>query len=171
MDRHRLDEVGIMAHPLEFHTPKLPGLGDVEWGRFFSTLNDTGYHGAGVRRSRGPRLRRLARAAQGVAGAEPGVPAAVRGVVAAELCYQRVYMAEQDVPPAAEPEAASSEQTKRARGQITLKVSEKGALSVYGLGRFPVTLYKEQWLRLLTVTDQIKAFIQENDDKLKKKEA
>ena len=45
LDRERLDEVGIMAHPLEFHTPKLPGLGDVNWGRFFSVLGDTGYRG------------------------------------------------------------------------------------------------------------------------------
>ena len=45
LDRFRLDEVGIMAYPLEFHTPKLPGLGDVEWGKFFSALNDAGYRG------------------------------------------------------------------------------------------------------------------------------
>jgi sugar phosphate isomerase/epimerase len=43
--RDRLDEVGILAHPLEFHSPKLPGLGDVDWGRFFSALGDTGYDG------------------------------------------------------------------------------------------------------------------------------
>jgi sugar phosphate isomerase/epimerase len=45
MDKHRLDDVGILAHPLEYHTPKLPGLGDVHWGQFFSTLTDTGYQG------------------------------------------------------------------------------------------------------------------------------
>lgn len=45
LDQHRLDEVGIMATPLEFHTPKLPGLGDVDWGRFFSVLTDIGYDG------------------------------------------------------------------------------------------------------------------------------
>jgi len=45
VDRHRLDEVGIMAHPLEYHSPKLPGLGEVDWGRFFSVLGDTGYTG------------------------------------------------------------------------------------------------------------------------------
>jgi sugar phosphate isomerase/epimerase len=45
IDHDRLDEVGIMAHPAEYHTPKLPGLGDVEWGRFFSVLTDTGYDG------------------------------------------------------------------------------------------------------------------------------
>ena len=46
VDRHRLDEVGTMAHPLEYHTPKLPGLGVVDWGRFFSVLGETGYDGA-----------------------------------------------------------------------------------------------------------------------------
>ena len=45
LDKHRLDEVGIMAHPLEYHTPKLPGLGEVDWGRFFSVLGDCGYDG------------------------------------------------------------------------------------------------------------------------------
>lgn len=45
LDRHRLDKVGIMAHPAEYHTPKLPGLGDVNWGLFFSTLVDAGYRG------------------------------------------------------------------------------------------------------------------------------
>ncbi len=45
LDRYKLDEVGIMAHPLEYHTPKLPGLGEVNWGKFFSTLLDAGYRG------------------------------------------------------------------------------------------------------------------------------
>ncbi|MCR9292792.1 MAG: sugar phosphate isomerase/epimerase [bacterium] len=45
LDRHRLDEVGILAHPLEYHTPKLPGLGEVNWGKYFSTLQDAGYDG------------------------------------------------------------------------------------------------------------------------------
>lgn len=45
VDRHRLDDVGIMATPLEFHTPKLPGLGEVDWGEFFSVLTDVGYGG------------------------------------------------------------------------------------------------------------------------------
>src|SRR5215470_11156913 len=57
-----------------------------------------------------------------------------------------------------------------ARGQMSLKVSEKGALSVYGLGRFPVTLYREQWEKLLGMADEIRVFIQENDRVLKKKE-
>jgi sugar phosphate isomerase/epimerase len=45
IDRHRLNAVGIMAHPSEYHTPKLPGMGDVNWGQFFSVLGDTGYSG------------------------------------------------------------------------------------------------------------------------------
>jgi hypothetical protein len=56
------------------------------------------------------------------------------------------------------------------RGQVSLKVSEKGAVSVYGLGRFPVTLYKEQWAKLLAESEQIKSFIEKNDHHLKKKE-
>lgn len=56
-------------------------------------------------------------------------------------------------------------------GSLSLKVSEKGALSIYGMGRFPVTLYKEQWLKLLGIGDDIKAFIQANDGQLKSKDA
>jgi len=52
---------------------------------------------------------------------------------------------------------------------LRLQVSEKGGVSVYGLGRFPVTLYKEQWLRLLGMTDEIRAFIAANETKLKSK--
>lgn len=53
---------------------------------------------------------------------------------------------------------------------LSLKVSEKGALSVYGLGRFPVTLYKEQWNKLLDMSDEIRKFIQANDAELKTKQ-
>ena len=52
-----------------------------------------------------------------------------------------------------------------------MRVSEKGAGSVYGLGRFPVTLYKEQWEKLLAMGDDIKAFISENQERLKVKSA
>ncbi len=45
VDRHRLDDVGILALPPAFHTPKLPGLGDIDWGRFCSVLGDLGYRG------------------------------------------------------------------------------------------------------------------------------
>ncbi len=57
---------------------------------------------------------------------------------------------------------------RQTRG-VSLKVSEKGGVSVYGLGRFPVTLYKEQWARLLDMADDIRTFIRENDGKLKAK--
>jgi hypothetical protein len=53
---------------------------------------------------------------------------------------------------------------------LSLKVSEKGAVSLYGMGRFPVTLYKEQWLRILASAPDIETFIRENDSKLKAKE-
>jgi hypothetical protein len=53
---------------------------------------------------------------------------------------------------------------------IRMKVSEKGAVSVYGMGRFPVTLYKEQWLKLLDISDDIRAFITANEAKLKTKQ-
>ena len=56
-----------------------------------------------------------------------------------------------------------------ARG-ISLKVSQKGAVSLYGMGRFPVTLYKEQWLKILEMADVISNFIKENDAQLKAKE-
>ena len=59
----------------------------------------------------------------------------------------------------------------KARGPrgVSLKVSEKGGVSVYGLGRFPVTLYKEQWARLLDMADEIRAFIKAHDSELKAK--
>ena len=66
---------------------------------------------------------------------------------------------------------AENERLKKAatRGG-SIRVSEKGGVSVYGLGRFPVTLYKEQWLRLLDMADDIRTFIRDNADKLKTKE-
>lgn len=67
---------------------------------------------------------------------------------------------------------AENENLKKpaARGAMSLKVSEKGALSVYGMGRFPVTLYREQWEKLLGMSDEIRKFIHEHDAQLKKKE-
>jgi hypothetical protein len=59
---------------------------------------------------------------------------------------------------------------KSTEGSLSMKVSEKGALSIYGMGRFPVTLYKEQWLKLLGIADQIKKYIEENNSRLKTKE-
>ncbi len=58
---------------------------------------------------------------------------------------------------------------KGAASGISMKVSDKGALSVYGMGRFPVTLYKEQWLKLLDLSEEIRAFVAANDAKLKTK--
>jgi hypothetical protein len=59
----------------------------------------------------------------------------------------------------------------RKRGTLDFKVSEKGGVSVYGLGRFPVTLYYEQWVRLLDHAEQIRAFMEENKSNLKMKNA
>lgn len=59
---------------------------------------------------------------------------------------------------------------KGAVSGLRLKVSEKGAVSVYGMGRFPVTLYKEQWLRILDMSDEIRAFIAANEAQLKSKQ-
>jgi hypothetical protein len=59
---------------------------------------------------------------------------------------------------------------KGASGGTRMKVSEKGAVSVYGMGRFPVTLYKEQWLKLLNMSDDIRSFIAQNEARLKAKE-
>jgi hypothetical protein len=59
---------------------------------------------------------------------------------------------------------------KGASDGIRMKVSEKGAVSIYGMGRFPVTLYKEQWLRLLNMSDEIRAFIAANEAQLKAKD-
>jgi hypothetical protein len=59
---------------------------------------------------------------------------------------------------------------KGASTGIRLKVSEKGAVSIYGMGRFPVTLYKEQWLKLLQMADEIRAFIDANKAQLKSKD-
>ncbi len=65
---------------------------------------------------------------------------------------------------------AENERLKRtAQRGVTLKVSEKGGVSVYGLGRFPVTLYQEQWLKLLDMADDIRAFIRDNATSLKAK--
>ena len=58
----------------------------------------------------------------------------------------------------------------RAQRSGHLRVSHKGGVSVYGLGRFPVTLYKEQWRRLLDMADEIRAFIREHESELKSKD-
>lgn len=80
-------------------------------------------------------------------------------------------MSEQDLKAELERLKAENEALKAKTTRATsIRVSEKGGVSVYGLGRFPVTLYKEQWLKLLDMTDQIRTFIAENEGKLKTKD-
>ncbi len=81
-------------------------------------------------------------------------------------------MGEEDLKAEVERLRAENDALKKARTRgITMKVSQKGALSVYGLGRFPVTLYKEQWLRLLDTQDRIREFLEGHAAELKSKEA
>jgi hypothetical protein len=70
----------------------------------------------------------------------------------------------------AENKALKDQIEQRKPGQLRLKISEKGGLSVYGLGRFPVTLYKEQWKRLLEHAEEIKTFLEQNEKQLKTKQ-
>jgi hypothetical protein len=80
-------------------------------------------------------------------------------------------MADEDVQTELARLRAENETLKQRRNSaVSMKVSEKGAVSVYGLGRFPVTLYQEQWTKLLAMADAIKAFIEENKAQLKVKE-
>ena len=80
-------------------------------------------------------------------------------------------MSEEDLKAELAQLKAENEALKKssARG-ISLKVSQKGAVSLYGMGRFPVTLYKEQWLKILEMSDAIRTFIADNDSQLKAKE-
>jgi hypothetical protein len=66
--------------------------------------------------------------------------------------------------------AENAQLKNKDKGGLTLKVSEKGAVSLYGMGRFPVTLYKEQWLRILGNASEIETFIRDNESRLKSKE-
>jgi hypothetical protein len=79
-------------------------------------------------------------------------------------------MADEELRTELEKLRAENEALKRSSSKgLSLRVSEKGAVSVYGLGRFPVTLYKEQWLRLLDMAEDVRAFIQQNEAQLKSK--
>jgi hypothetical protein len=66
--------------------------------------------------------------------------------------------------------AENAQLKNKDKGGVTLKVSEMGAVSLYGMGRFPVTLYKEQWLRILGNASEIEAFIRDNEARLKSKQ-
>lgn len=80
-------------------------------------------------------------------------------------------MADEDVSTELERLRAENARLKKTASRgVSLKVSEKGGVSVYGLGRFPVTLYKEQWAKLLDMADDIRAFIRDNESSLKAKE-
>jgi hypothetical protein len=79
-------------------------------------------------------------------------------------------MVDEDLKSQIERLTAENEALRRSTSKgLSMKVSEKGALSVYGLGRFPVTLYKEQWLRLLDMTEDIRGFIKQNESQLRSK--
>jgi hypothetical protein len=65
--------------------------------------------------------------------------------------------------------AENAQLKNKDKGGLTLKVSEKGAVSLYGMGRFPGTLYKEQWLRVLASASELEAFIRDNDSRLNSK--
>lgn len=79
-------------------------------------------------------------------------------------------MSDEDLKAELERLRAENERLKQTKPRtVSLKVSDKGGVSVYGLGRFPVTLYKEQWTKLLDMADEIRAFIKENESKLKTK--
>jgi hypothetical protein len=80
-------------------------------------------------------------------------------------------MADDDMQSELERLRAENEKLKKAQSRGgSIRVSEKGGVSVYGLGRFPVTLYQEQWLRLLDMADEIRGFIRDNAERLKVKE-
>jgi hypothetical protein len=80
-------------------------------------------------------------------------------------------MVDEDLKKEVERLRAENEALKKSSSKgLSMRVSQKGALSVYGLGRFPVTLYKEQWLRLLDMTEEIQAFIKQNEEQLSTKD-
>ena len=79
-------------------------------------------------------------------------------------------MADDDLKAEVERLRAENERLKnQSEKRVSLKVSEKGGVSLYGLGRFPVTLYKEQWTKVLDMADEIRRFIKDNEGRLKAK--
>ena len=85
--------------------------------------------------------------------------------------YIALPLSDDDVKAELERLRKENEALKKGRSDgVRIKVSENGAVSVYGMGRFPVTLYKEQWLKLLSMSDEIREFIAENEARLKAKD-
>jgi hypothetical protein len=99
------------------------------------------------------------------------LPPAARRCGARRVAWMEGAMSEQNLESELARLRAENEALK-ARGQRSgqIRVSEKGGVSVYGLGRFPVTLYKEQWRRLLDMADEIRAFIRDHESELKSKD-
>ncbi len=96
----------------------------------------------------------------------------VRGIATEGLSITELVPVMSDEELKAELERLRNENAALKKGASTgirMKVSEKGAVSIYGMGRFPVTLYKEQWLKLLDMSDDIRAFIATNEATLKTK--
>ena len=91
------------------------------------------------------------------------------GLRAGSPAFFEEPMTDEDLRAELERLRAENERLKSPRGRVSLKVSPKGGVSVYGLGRFPVTLYKEQWTKLLAMADEIRAFLKEHDSELKAK--
>lgn len=80
-------------------------------------------------------------------------------------------MSDEDLRAELERLRKENESLKKASAKgVSIKVSEKGGVSVYGLGRFPITFYKEQWTKLLDMADEIRAFIKEHESQLKSKD-
>jgi len=115
---------------------------------------------------------KLLSAANAVGAVEKPVSAAIAHLVATDINQRKDFcMSEQELRAELERLKTENEALKnRGFKAISMKVSEKGGVSIYGLGRFPVTLYKEQWIRLLDMADDIRSFIAENESKLKAKE-
>jgi hypothetical protein len=101
-----------------------------------------------------------------VAGCGSGWPSGILRLTP----FRDTHMSDEELKAEVEKLRAENERLKSQRGRsVSLKVSEKGGVSVYGLGRFPVTLYKEQWAKLLAMADEIRAFLKEHDGELKAK--
>ncbi len=108
---------------------------------------------------------------EGRGAIEPRLALDVGSLVLADASTLDIMATDDELRAELERLKAENEALKARRsGTTSMKVSEKGGLSVYGLGRFPVTLYQEQWLKLLDLGDQIRSFIREHQSELKKRD-